>query len=233
MFVLYFGTQNAWFGANPVGRTGNYNEPLIVPQPYAFAIWGIIYLGITALPIYQWFNRREGHQLWFSFRAWFSLNVIFNGLWLVAASYDWLWISVGIIVFMLVSLYNMRAILAKLEAAQVSINYWLEALVIHMYMAWITLATVLNVSAALSMYEWQGFGQTELFWSLLILTIAAFIGWLVFNKYRDRAFAGVIVWAFVALIVKHLEPFPPIAYLSIGVVVLFGMLMVLPRQRLA
>jgi len=232
MFVMYFGTQNGWFGENPVGRTGNYNQPLIVPQPYAFAIWGIIYLGITVLPIYHWIKRKEGNELWLPFRTLFSVNVICNGFWLIAASYDWLWISVGIIFIMLVTLYKMRSILEKLKAEQVSINYWLEEFVIHVYMAWITLASVLNISAALTMYQWDGFGQSDLFWSLIILSITAFIGWLVFNKYGDRAFAGVVIWAFVAIIVKHLEPFPPIAYLSIGVVVLFGILMILPRKRL-
>lgn len=231
MFIMYYGTQNGWFGPNPVGRTGNYNEPLIVPQPYAFAIWGLIYTGLTVLPIYHFIKRKEGNGLWIPFRFWFSFNVVCNGLWLIAASYDWLWISVGIIIVMLVTLYVMRSLLSKLKAENVSIHYWLEEFVIHIYMAWITLATVLNISAALAMYQWDGFGQSDLFWSMLILAITAFIGWLVFNKYGDRAFAAVVIWAFVALIVKHIEAFPPIAYLSIGVVILFGILMVWPRKN--
>ncbi len=230
MIALYVGTQAGWFGDNPVGRTGNYNEPLIVPEPYAFAIWGLIYLCLIILPIFHWFKRRESTTKWNSFREWFSCNVVLNGLWLVAASYDWLWTSVIIIIGMLVSLYNMRVILSQLKGAGESVQYWMEEFVVHIYFAWITLATVLNISAALTMYGWNGFGQTEVFWSLIILPIAAIIAALIFYKFRDRAFAGVVVWAFVAIVVKHFTANPSIAYLSMLVAGVFFALMVLPMK---
>ena len=232
MIALYAGTQGGWFGENPVGRTGNYNEPLIVPQPYAFSIWGLIYLFLIILPIFHWFKRRESNLEWNSFRAWFSINVILNGVWLVAASYDWLWISVAIIVVMLISLYMMRVKLSKLKLAGEPVHYWMEEFVVHIYFAWITLATVLNISAAFTFYGWNGFGQTEVFWSLAILLITAIIATAVFYRFKDRAFAGVVVWAFIAIIVKHITANPSIAYLSIVVAGVFSIFMVFPKKRL-
>lgn len=232
MFILYGLTEIGFFGPNPVGRTGNYNEPLIVPEPYAFAIWGLIYLGLICLPIFQWFNRQEGHQEWITFRTWFSINVILNGLWLAFASYDWLIITLLVIIAMLITLYKMRMSLKKIQAEQSPVNYWLESFVVHIYFAWITLATALNVSAALAYYKWSGFGLSEVSWSLIILPIAALIATAVFMRFRDRAYAGVIVWAFVALVVKHISVNPSIAYLSLGVAGLFAFMLLFGGNRL-
>ena len=231
MLVLYFASERGMFGDNPVGQTGSYNEPLVVPAGYAFAIWGIIYLGIIALPIYHWIKRQEGHELWIPFRYWFSLNVICNGLWLAFASMDWLWTTVGIILVMLVSLYQMRILLKRMQVDEVQLSYWFEQFVVHIYFAWITLATALNISAALNFYQWSGFGISELTWALIILPIAAIIAGLVFRKFRDRAYALVVVWAFVALFIKHIDSYPSIAYLGVAVVVIFSVIAILGNRK--
>ena len=224
MFALYFGTELGHFGDNPVGQTSSYNEPLVVPQGYAFAIWGVIYLGLLILPIYHWFRRKEGHGEWLHFRKWFSINVVLNGLWLACASLDCLWSTVFIIILMLITLYQMRLSMARLQLNGVTLHYWIEEFLVHIYFAWITLATALNISAALQFYEWNRFGQSELFWSVLILPVAAIIAAKVFLTFRDRAYAAVVIWAFVAIVVKHLGIQDIIAYLSIAVVVIFSFL---------
>jgi len=180
MFVLYGLTETGFFGPNPVGRTGNYNEPLIVPEPYAFAIWAVIYLGLFSLPIYQWFNRQDGHKGWINFRLWFSINVVLNGIWLAFASYDWLILTLLVIITMLLTLYKMRQSLKNIAIDGGHINYWFESFVTHIYFGWITLATALNVSAVLAFYKWDRFGLSEVFWSLIILPIAAIIATAVF-----------------------------------------------------
>ena len=221
MFLLYGLTQAKFFGPNPVGQGGNFNQPLIVPEPYAFSIWGIIYLGILIFPIYQWFKRKEGHPLWKKVHVWFSLNVIANGLWLAAASLDWLWVSVSIIVFMLITLYQINRLLITIKQEDGAMSYWPERFVFSIYFAWITLATALNITAALQFYKWTGFGLGEMTWSITILCVTALIATTVFLKYKDGAYAGVVVWAFVALVVKHLPANPTLGYLSIVVTVIF------------
>ncbi|MEM9261723.1 MAG: tryptophan-rich sensory protein, partial [Bacteroidota bacterium] len=53
LLVLYAITNAGLLGDNPVGSTSRDTSPLIVPAGYAFAIWGPIYLGLIAFPIYQ------------------------------------------------------------------------------------------------------------------------------------------------------------------------------------
>lgn len=234
MYLLYGLTNARFFGDNPVGQGGSFEAPSIVPEPYAFAIWGLIYTGITIFPIYQWVKRPEGDPLWKKVHYWFSANVVANGLWLAAASLDWLWISVSIIVFMLVSLYQINNLLIKIRKSEPSLNYWPEKFVFSVYFAWITLATALNITAALVYYQWGGFGLGDLPWSVAILSVAALIAGTVFWKYKDIAYAGVVIWAFIALVVKHFGSNPTLGYLSIVVVAIFGLFVIVEsRRRLA
>ena len=231
LLILYTLTTLGYMGDNPVGNTGNYIEPLVVPAGYAFSVWGPIYLALIAFPIFQWFQRQKGHELWKEIRLWYAFNVVCNGLWLVFASYDWQWTTVAIIIFMLYSLYKINALLTQIKTDGGEVNFWAERLGFSMYFAWITLATALNISSALSFYAWSGWGISELVWAVVILSVAAGITAAVFWKYKDLAYAAVVIWAFAALIVKHLDSQPVLLWLSAAVIVLFVALIVFIQQR--
>lgn len=226
MLVGYALTNLGFMGPNPVGTTSTDTAPLIVPAGYAFAIWGPIYLGLIAFPIYQLVTNRENHPNWTPLRGWYAANVVANGLWLIAASFDWQWVTVGIIVFMLISLFRINQLLHGIEADGAARNYWLERLVFSLYFAWITLATVLNVASALHFYDWNGFGISEVNWTVMMIFVAALIAGFTSWRFRDAPYAGVVVWAFVALTLKHWNGAEGpgtqgLAYLSLAVVVFF------------
>lgn len=205
MLALYALNASGNLGPNPIGTTSTATNPLIVPAPYAFAIWAPIYTGLIIFPIFQLIKKRENHPAWIALRQWFAANAVANGVWLAFASYDWQWLTVVVIVFMLVSLFRINQLLRTIEAANVDRNYWLERLVFSLYFAWITLATVLNVSSALHFYGWGGFGISEVTWTIVMIVIAAAIAGYTSRRYRDVAYAGVVVWAFIALALKHFE----------------------------
>jgi len=108
MLVLYTLNATGQLGPNPIGTTSNATRPLIVPSPYAFAIWAPIYIGLIIFPVYQIIKNRNNHPAWVELRGWYAANVVANGLWLAASSYDWQWTTVGIIVFMLISLFRIN-----------------------------------------------------------------------------------------------------------------------------
>lgn len=205
MFVLQYLAAQQFFGPNPVGQTSTDTNPLIVPAGYAFSIWGPIYLGLLVFPIFQLIKNRNDHDGWINFRQLFAANAILNGLWLVCASYDWLWLSVGVIVLMLVTLFRINKLLIRISAEGGKVNFWAERLVFSLYFAWITLATVLNVASALGFYGWDGFGLSEVNWTLVIGAVAIVITSFTALKFRDFIYPLVVVWAFVALGVRHWE----------------------------
>lgn len=224
LIALYTMSFFEMFGDNPIGQSSQDTQPFVVPAGYAFAIWGPIYLGLLVFPIFQAINGREEDARWIPFRGWFAANIIANGLWLVAASYNWLWLTVIIILFMLYSLVQMRTLLQQIQAANTPVNFWVEQLPFSLYFGWVTLATALNVASALYFYNWEGFGVDPVTWSAIILIVAASIAFWVATKYRDPAYALVVVWAFVALVVRHWSEVSSLSYLSGGIAVIFTIL---------
>jgi hypothetical protein len=196
-----------------------------VPKGFAFSIWGLIYTGLIAFPIYQFIKKKE-HPKWCSLRVWYSLNVVLNGLWLVCASYDWLWITVIIILMMLFSLIKIDHQIRTMKNEGVEINYWIESFVFSIYFGWVTLATVLNIAAALKFYDWDAWGIPELYWSLIILSITVVIIIKLFRSYHDQAFMTVGIWAFFALALRHWERLPMLAYFSLGIIMIFIILLI-------
>jgi hypothetical protein len=157
--------------------------------------------------------------------------VILNGLWLVCASYDWLWITVIIILMMLFSLIKIDHQIRTMKNEGIKINYWMESFIFSIYFGWVTLATVLNIAAALKFYEWNTWGISELYWSLLILSVTGIIIIRLFRWYRDQAFIAVGVWAFWALTLRHWESLPILAYFSLGIIISFILLMIIQMVR--
>lgn len=221
LIVLYVLTASGWLGGIPVGEEGSYGAPLVIPESYAFTIWIPIYLFLIIFPFYQLFKKQEDHTASTQIRVWYSLNVIANGIWLVLASHEWLLGTVLVIIFMLISLIKINELLLNIKSNGTKINFWFEQIGFSLYFGWITLATVLNISAALKYYQWEGFGISDVSWSLIILPIAALIATFTFRKYRDVGYALVIIWAFIAIIIKHLDANFSIAFLSIAIVASF------------
>ena len=225
LLILYIMTLNGFFGPHPIGTTSTSTRPLIVPKGFAFSIWALIYTGLITFPIYQFIKKKE-HPKWCSLRVWYSLNVVLNGLWLVCASYDWLWITVIIILMMLFSLIKIDHQIRTMKNEGVEINYWIESFVFSIYFGWVTLATVLNIAAALKFYDWDAWGIPELYWSLIILSITVVIIIKLFRSYHDQAFMTVGIWAFFALALRHWESLPILAYFSLGIIMLFIILLI-------
>lgn len=223
--VLYVLTTYGYAGPNPIGSTSRATAPLIVPEGYAFAIWGPIYLGLIAFPIFQAFKGREEHTNWIEVRLWYAANVVANGLWLVLASYDVVWWTVAVLAFMLVSLFRINMLLDKIEADGAPVNYWLERFTFYIYFAWVTLATVLNVASDLDFTGWDGAGISPVTWTLIMTLVAALIAGFTAWTFRSAAYAGVVVWAFAALAVKHVQEIPTLFYSSLVVVAIFALLM--------
>ncbi|MAJ50060.1 MAG: hypothetical protein CMB82_00375 [Flammeovirgaceae bacterium] len=225
LITLYSLTLYGFFGPHPIGTTSTSIRPLIVPEGFAFSIWSLIYTGLIAFPIYQLLKRKETNQ-WYSLRIWYVINMVLNGLWLVCASYDWLWITVIIILLMLGSLVKIDYQIREMKREKVEINYWMESFVFSIYFGWVTLATVLNIAAALKFYQWNGWGISELYWSLIILSVTAVIIIKLFSWYHDKAFIAVGIWAFWALTLRHWEDLPILAYFSLAIMILFILLII-------
>ena len=87
--LLQWGQSPAEFAAD--------SDATLKVAGYAFAIWGIIYLGLLIYAVRQVLLKSSGSPLrdrlgWPS-----ALALTGIGVWIVAAAYDWEWATIGLI----------------------------------------------------------------------------------------------------------------------------------------
>ncbi|MEM8542611.1 MAG: tryptophan-rich sensory protein [Cyanobacteria bacterium P01_H01_bin.119] len=193
-------------GGQNVGEISNtvLGGVLITPASYAFAIWGLIYLGLIAYGIFQLRPRLHADR---SIRQASQLLIVAclaQVGWIFLFTLQLFWASVGLMLLILLPLMGAYLALNRAGGMRPSRQRrWLVQIPFSVYFAWISVATVINIAAALYISQWGGFGIGDRLWTVVMMGIAAGIAAAVLLQYRDRAFGLVIVWALGAIAVRH------------------------------
>ncbi len=74
---------------------------------------------------------------------------------------------------------------------------------LSVYLGWISVATIANISDWLYSVNWNGFGIDPQAWAVIILVVASLIGLLMAFTRRDSGYLFVFVWAFAGIAVKQ------------------------------
>jgi benzodiazapine receptor len=187
---------------------------LFVPAGYVFAIWGLIYLLLIAFVIYQARPAaREDPRL----RAvgWpFVASCLLNAAWLVAWHYGYYPLSVGIMLALLGCLIVIYRRLGVGRGSPPGRERWLVDLPFSVYLGWITVATVANVSIMLFDAGWNGQPLGPVPWTIAMLVVGAGLGLAMLRLRADLAYALVLIWAYVGIWVKQ-APTPTVATTSL------------------
>lgn len=186
-----------------IGEISNtvFQNVLIIPANYAFAIWGLIYLGLFALGIYQALpnNKTRFRRMGY----WLAIASICQIIWVYLFQYGFYLLSILAMLGILVSLIFLYL---RLDIARESVNSkqrWLINSPVSLYLGWISVATIVNVASGLYSLKWDGFGIGASVWTVIMLVIAAILAIYIVFERKDSVYAGVFVWAFVAIAVKH------------------------------
>jgi hypothetical protein len=83
------------------------------------------------------------------------------------------------------------------------------------YLGWITVATVANVTDIFYLMGWNILSLPGQVWSAIMIAVASLLGVLMIFRENDFAYASVIVWAITGIAVK----FPNESVISITVLV--------------
>ncbi len=75
-------------------------------------------------------------------------------------------------------------------------------LVFGIYLGWITVATIANITSVLDYVGWDGFGLSDEAWLVIMLAVALVVAALMTWMRRDTAYLLVLVWAFAGIAVK-------------------------------
>lgn len=204
-------------------------DVLFKPAGYVFSIWGLIYLGLLAFIIYQFIAEKKENDFVERIGFWFIVNGLANSVWLLAFHYEIYWLTV---VIMLVILYSLIQIYTGLNNTVVSSNTerFLVRTPFSIYLAWICVATIANLTIFLESIGWEGFGISDLIWLVVVLLAGLYICWL-FAMRADIAFTLVFVWAFAGVAVQN-AAFPDASTVAWGATVVAGLLAALAGSRL-
>ncbi len=172
---------------------------LITPAGFTFSIWGVIYVLLFAFIFFQLVPRHREDSFNGRVSYLFILSSVFNIAWLFLWQYDYIVASVPLIFGLLASLI---AIYLRLDVGRSKAprgeKIWVH-LPFSVYLGWITIASIADVSSALVSLNWGGWGIAPAAWAELVIVVALIITLAVLGTRRDIAYGLVVVWALAGI----------------------------------
>lgn len=215
---------------NSTGELSDRFPVLVTPANYVFSIWSLIYILLGAFTLYQALPRNRSDADLRSIGYLPVLAGAFNALWLVCWHYELFALTVPVMLTLLGTLIAIHVRLRDARAGSRA-QRWLVALPFSVYLGWITVATIANVS---QMLDWAGFDGAPLSreaWALIVLAAGVVIAALMLVREADWAFALVIVWAYAGIAVKQSVPAAVWGAIAGAIIVAIILGAVLLRQR--
>jgi hypothetical protein len=187
------------------GELSDQYPNLFVPAGFTFSIWGLIYLLLLIFMVYQiWvsFNKKTVQKLSIQSQVLFGLTHVFNMSWILAWHYEMVALSVLIMIAFLATL-----IILFLNNEKIRNTTFIEKLVIetplNVYLGWISVATIANITALLVTIGWTGNPLTESTWTIIMLIIGTALAAIMLLRRSNFAYALVIIWAFYGIFSKR------------------------------
>lgn len=202
-----------------IGDISRKYDNLFTPASYAFAIWGIIFLGLLAYSLFQirraFFSTKDSSFIEQT-GYWFLMANLLNSAWVVAFVYDQTALSVLIMLGILISLIKiiLNTNMERWDApiAIIAFVWWPIAI----YSGWISVATIANIAAYLTKIGWNGGFLSETMWTIVLIIVAILLNLTMIWKRNLREFALVGVWALYAIYVRHQDSNEAISSVALG-----------------
>lgn len=204
--IVVNGLANALpLNGQTTGEISDRFQVYFVPAGYAFSIWGVIYLGLVAFALYQALPAQRDNPRLRRVGYLFALSCAANVAWLFLWHYErFLWTPVAMVALLLLLI----GIYLRLGVGRVSVpaaEKWLAQVPFSIYLGWVTVATIANVTSVLDYVQWDGWGIGAEVWAVIMLLVSAGIAAAVSLTRGDAAFMLVVLWALVGIAVKQAE----------------------------
>ena len=212
VFFINMLASSGFINNTTPGQLSDNLPNLFVPAGITFSILGIIYLLLFLFIIYQARSVVKTdvdksnylHRIgWF-----FVLSNFINIAWIFSWHYELVPLS---LFFMIILLASLLAIYLRLEIGDYSYTIssrdrFFFTVPFRVYLGWITVATVANVT---TFFVWIGiepYDSTAVLLTITMIFITTFITALILYRRKDIIFSLVIVWAFIGIVIKRLNP---------------------------
>ena len=214
------------------GEISDRFQVYFVPAGYVFAIWFFIYVGWIAFTIFQFRTDQKESPRLQRLGYLFAISGIVNAIWLFTWHYNVFGWSVLV---MLTLLGLLIASYLRLDVNRVSVSRaerWSVDIPFSVYLGWITVATVANITDWLYLVEWSGFGISAPIWAIIMIVVASVVGLLITLTRKDAAYVFVLVWSFIGIAVKQADAanVAVTAWIGAGVMLILAIYSLTRRQ---
>jgi len=224
LVVLATITINILANALPInglntGQISDRFQVYFVPAGYVFSIWGLIYVGLIAYAAYQILPSQRDNPRLQATGWWVVLGGLANSAWIFLWHYEQF---VGTLGAMLILLATLIAVYLRLGAGQTKVpaaETWMVRVPFSIYLGWISVATIANVSDVLDFVGWNQWNISDGTWMMGILAVVVGLAGVVNITRRDIAYTAVLLWALAGIGVK----FPAQGIVTIAIWVAFGL----------
>ncbi len=195
-----------------IGQISNkfFDDILITPANYAFAIWGIIYFGLLSFAVYQALPGQRSNLLLQQIGYKLAISSLAQVAWVFCFLYRQYAASflamLGILLPLIAAYWCLPFKSTTNRHSRINKqDKWLIRIPISIYLSWISVATIVNGATVLKSWQWGGWGISAEIWTIIMLLLAAFITHLISIPRLDFPYAGVFVWALIAIAIKNAD----------------------------
>ncbi len=185
------------------GAISDRFQVFFVPAGYVFAIWGLIYLGLIAYAIYQALPAQRANASLRAIDGAFLLSCAANIAWLFFWHYEQFVLTVPAMLVLLACLIFIYLRLGIGRGPVAAGERWSVHAPFSLYLGWITVATIANITSTLDFVRWDGWGVAPEVWTVIMLLAGVVIAGLMAATRRDGVYLGVLIWAYLGIAVKQ------------------------------
>ena len=207
-WILYVGViaVNALANILPIngyntGQISAFYPNAFVPAGFTFSIWGIIYFLLLTYTIgftYYSIQRQQYPKAFIlieRINTYFLLTCVFNMAWILAWHYLQIELSVLIMLLFLSTLIQLFLKTKSMANDLTLTQRFILQTPFIVYLGWISVATIANITALLVAYKWTAFAVDPVYWSAAMILIAIVLAMLILRKFKVVEFALVVAWA--------------------------------------
>jgi len=224
------------------GEISDSYPNLFTPAGLTFSIWGLIYVLLAIFCIYQLYlafkGRDRGTAVLRNIGLLFLVSCAANMAWIFAWHYEMVGYSLLIMIILLVSLIYLYLRLQVGKTDTSNTEKYMIHLPFSIYLGWITIAAIANVTAFLVNLGWSGFGLSEQFWTVLVIAVGVAITLCFIFLRRDIFYGLVVDWALLGIMIKRMsddsaaDQWVLMAVIAAIAIVTVGIIIQLARRRI-
>lgn len=215
MLVMNYLSNALPLNNKTTGELSDSFPNLFVPAGLTFSIWGIIYLLLIIYCVVQFTgpNKEVISEI-----SWlFGITCILNGLWIVFWHYGRLPLSLVVMLGLLITLIYINISIRELPFGLIKAAFGI-------YLGWICIATIANVTALLVNSGWNAFNVPQATWTIIMIAVGALLIGLTVYRLKNPFIGLAVIWAFMGIAIKRQDDYKSIFITAVIALILVALL---------